>query len=242
MGALSGIDVGILAGGLGTRLRSVIGTQPKILAPVADDGTPFLSRLLDVLESHGAKRLVFLLGFGADAVRVWLENNRMRERFQIVFSEEKEPLGTAGALRLARPLFFSDPAVVLNGDCWTDANIENFLEFHRKRKAGLSLLCVQVPDKSRFGTVDCAADGSAVRFNEKDPEQTGPGWISAGFYLWSQTALDQLMTIHGPSLEFDVYKPGRIAAMHAHQDSVAEFIDIGTPESLSAAKRIIPGR
>src|SRR5688500_272690 len=95
-----GISAAVLAGGLGTRLRSVVADRPKVLAPVA--GLPFLFYLLDQLGRAGVREAVLLVGFGADQVRT-----KFGERFgqmRLSYSQESEPLGTGGAVRLALPM------------------------------------------------------------------------------------------------------------------------------------------
>src|SRR5580692_6287551 len=94
------VSAAILAGGLGTRLRSVVADRPKVLADVA--GRPFLARLLDQLARSGVSEVVLLLGFGADQVRNAFGDHYARMR--LTYSTEPSPLGTAGAVRLAQPL------------------------------------------------------------------------------------------------------------------------------------------
>ncbi len=73
-GCLEALDIFILAGGLGTRIRPVLGDLPKILAPIL--GRPYLAYLLDWLERFGARRVVLGLGHRAQAVVEYLEDAR----------------------------------------------------------------------------------------------------------------------------------------------------------------------
>lgn len=235
MNGLAGIDVAILAGGLGTRIRAVLGDVPKLLAPVR--GRPFLDHLAERLGRLGGGRLVLCLGHLADRVCSHLDANP--PSLPVVRVIESEPLGTGGALRFARPALASEPVMVMNGDSWTDADLAAFLSAHRARRAFISILCVSVPDISRFGGVEVGADATVRRFAEKEPGRSGPGLINAGVYLFSQAALDELVVAPGPSLERDFLQrqpPGRI---HAFVQADAAFIDIGTPESLGAAGTVI---
>ena len=87
----------LLAGGLGTRLRSVVDDRPKVLAPVA--GRPFLSYLLDQVGAAGIRRVVLCTGYLGDQIRTVFGDTY--EEIDLVYSHETEPLGTGGALRLA---------------------------------------------------------------------------------------------------------------------------------------------
>ncbi|WP_413204334.1 nucleotidyltransferase family protein [Rhodospirillum sp. A1_3_36] len=235
--ALKGIDVVILAGGLGTRIQPVLGSLPKVLAPIAE-GT-FLDILLVWLGSFGARRVIPCLGHGADQVLAHLARHAPAG-MEICPSVEPTPLGTGGAIRHAMPQLVSDPVLVMNGDTFLDADLGAFVNGHRSRKAALSLLCASVPSLARFGAVDCDDQGNVLSFMEKDPGRTGPGVISAGIYLFSRLELEALSRVGGPSLEEDFLRfrpPG-----HIHGEICSgRFIDIGTPDSLRVASRIILG-
>ncbi len=236
MAGLDGIDVVVLAGGLGTRIRSVLGDDtPKVLAPVA--GRPFLDHLLAYLAGLGAGRVVLSLGHLAQSVLTYLDTVPQPLPVEAVI--EPAPLGTGGAVRFVRDRLRGGTVLVLNGDTWLDADFGAFLADHRRAGRGISLLCVTVPDVSRYGRVEAAADGSVARFVEKDPAQQGAGLINGGAYLFDAPALADLARQSGPSLERDflaTLPPGRI---HAHVAEGAAFIDIGTPESLAAAASVI---
>lgn len=238
-GSLTGIDVAVLAGGLGTRIRSVLGDVPKVLAPV--NGRPFLDHLLDWLSGFGVRRIVLCLGHRAEPVLAHIAARVERDAatgLEVIGLVEPEPLGTAGAIRFARPRLLSEPVLVMNGDTFLDADLSGFMAHHRGAGADLSILCAAVPSVARFGRVEIDARGYIARFAEKDPGAEHPGFINGGLYLFSQGALDDLMRRPGPSLERDVFQrlpPGSIRAETVH----ARFIDIGTPESLAAAAQIL---
>jgi NDP-sugar pyrophosphorylase family protein len=233
-GVLS-IDAAILAGGLGTRIKGVLGNCPKVLAPVGE--RIFLDILLDHLLRAGIGRAVLCLGHLAEKVIEHLAAAPPPLAVEMVI--EDEPLGTAGALRLARPWLNSNPVLVLNGDSWTDADLAAFANAHSASGAMASLLCVEVPDCGRYGRVEVGIDGRLVRYVEKDPDFHGPGAISAGIYLFSQGLLEELMRRPGPSLERDILQQLPPGQVHAFIAKGARFIDIGTPESLKEAKEVI---
>ena len=114
MTALSGIDVILLAGGYGKRLRSVVPDVPKILAPVA--GKPFLQWQLERLAALGAHKAVLALAHESWQVTDWLQNNAAPMWTEFVW--EKSPRGTATAISLASWRTSSQPVLALNGDTW----------------------------------------------------------------------------------------------------------------------------
>jgi NDP-sugar pyrophosphorylase family protein len=233
---LAGLDVLILAGGLGTRIRTVLGDTPKVLAPV--HGRTFLDHLLDRLAMLGAARAVLSLGYLADKVVEHLQRHGAALPVGIVV--EQQPLGTGGAVRLARPQLTSNPVLVMNGDTWLDTDYAAFLASHRAQARPVSILCVAVDDISRYGQVVIGSDGAVSRFAEKNTAQPGPGTISGGVYLLSQQALEHLDTVTGPSLERDFLEQLPAGTIHGFAASQARFIDIGTPETLPLAKDYIP--
>src|SRR5215475_7400448 len=89
----------VLAGGLGTRIRPVLGDVPKLLAPIGK--RTYLDFLLEWLARFGARRVVFALGHGAPPILDHL-GRRPRGSLAIETAVEPSPLGTAGAVRFAR--------------------------------------------------------------------------------------------------------------------------------------------
>ncbi|NYZ15429.1 NTP transferase domain-containing protein [Azospirillum sp. RWY-5-1] len=230
---LAGVDIAVLAGGLGTRIRGVLGDTPKVLAPVG--GRAFLGHLLDRLAAAGAQRVVLCLGHLADRVTGWLDANPAPPGLTVVCGIEPRPLGTAGALAHLRSSFHSDPVLVLNGDTFVDADLAAFRAAHGRSGAEASVLCVAVEDAARYGRVEIGADGRIQRFAEKQP---GSGTINAGVYLFSAALLDRIVADGAVSLERDVLERAPPGTLNAHV-TTGRFIDIGTPESLAAAADVI---
>lgn len=221
----------ILAGGLGTRLRSVVGDRPKVLAPVG--GRPFLTYLLDQLAAAAIREVVLLTGHAAEQVR-----DALGETFgglRLVYSVEPAPLGTGGALRHALP-YLSGPAVLLlNGDSYCDVNLAEFARYYQAEPAGVSMVLVRVPDASRYGGVRLGRTGRVLRFEEKAATRA-PGWINAGVYL-----LDRALVAESPtgqlSLERDLL-PDWVARRRVRGFRCeGRFLDIGTPRSYAEAER-----
>jgi NDP-sugar pyrophosphorylase family protein len=236
---LEALDVFVLAGGLGTRARPVLGDLPKILAPIL--GRPYLAFLLDWLERFGARRVILGLGHRAEAVIGHL-NAQPQKRIDVATVVEPAPLGTAGAIRFARGALRSDPVLVMNGDSFTDADLCAFVDCHGAANARGSVLCAEVEDAGRYGRIEVDGCGRVGRFIEKDTEFHGRALINAGVYLLSAALLDDIAaSCDAVSLERDVFErlpPGSLAA-HAGR---FRFIDVGTPESLALAAGLFAAR
>jgi len=235
---LKRIDVLVLAGGLGTRLRAVLGDTPKLLAPIGD--RPYLAYLIDWLSHFGARRLLLGLGHRADAVRAYLDH-MPATAVTIESVVEPRPLGTAGAVRFARAQLASDPVLVMNGDSFVDADLCAFLGHHRKGRALGTILCAEVENAGRYGRVTRDRTGAIAGFVEKDASYHGTALVNAGAYLLSARLLDYIATSTAASLEVDVFErlpQGALAAFVGGRT----FIDIGTPDSLARASSILAGR
>ncbi len=224
------VTAAVLAGGLGTRLRSVVADRPKVLATVA--GRPFLAYLLDRLEQAGIENTVLLVGFQAEQVRNTFGDKY--GRMSLHYSNEPEPRGTAGAVRLALPLLTTETVLVLNGDSYCDLDIAAYLEFHRSHGHGASIALTQVENASRFGRVHLGDDDRVIRFEEKDPIPA-PGWINAGIYLIQRKLIGTIATGLAVSMERDVLPTWVEQGDVRGYRGGGRFIDIGVPESYGAA-------
>jgi len=230
----------VLAGGLGTRLRSVVADRPKVLAPVR--GRPFLAYLLDQVAAAGIREAVLCTGYLGEDVRTAFGDAHADLR--LIYSQESSPLGTAGALRQALPLVpeSADTLLVLNGDSYCETDIRAFEAWHRARGAVASIALVEVADTRRYGRVQTDPDGRVVRFEEKG-EAAGPGWINAGQYLLERRLVESVPAAPGGgavSLEREVFPAWVGRGLCGHR-SGGPFIDIGTPESYARAEAFFAG-
>ncbi len=225
----------ILAGGFGTRLRSVLPDLPKLLAPV--NGRPFVRYLLDRLAQSGVPEVVFCTGHRADQIRAELE--RSPTPIAVKFSHETHPLGTGGAVRHALRVTDADSFLVLNGDSAIDCELQPFIAWHRQHGMPGSLLLTHVPDTSRFGTVVTDERGVIQAFREKEGRPV-PGWINAGVYVLSRRLLEPLAEEQAYSLEKDLFPQWLQQGLGGYRVRAA-FLDIGTPESLAKAAAFLAG-
>jgi NDP-sugar pyrophosphorylase family protein len=223
------IPVAILAGGLGTRLRPVVGDRPKVLAEVR--GRPFLAYVLDQLAGFGFREVVLCAGWRADQVEAALGPSHGPLRLR--YSCEPEPLGTAGALRRALPRLEGEALMAMNGDSFCDVDLAAAWTWHRAAASEATLVLVETPDASRYGRVEVDDAGAVRAFTEKQ-EGSGPGWINAGIYLLARSRVAEIPEGVPRSLERDVL-PGWVGRGLRGFRTHSRFLDIGTPAAYRKA-------
>lgn len=232
-------DAVILAGGMGTRLRSVLPDAPKCLAPIA--GVPFLRRYLCWLQRFGLRRVILSLGYKADMVQAYLRSETW-PGLEIVTSVESLPLGTGGALRTVLPLVNSQTVLVANGDSFTGVNACEFLSFHKKKNARVSMLLTKHENSKASGLVESDENDAVTSFSEKPPGETKePAYINAGMYLMEREAILEIPPGKPVSLERDIF-PGLCGCHFFGFKGDFPFIDIGTPETFQLADEFFTSR
>jgi D-glycero-alpha-D-manno-heptose 1-phosphate guanylyltransferase len=221
----------VLAGGLGTRLRSVVTELPKPMAPVA--GRPFLAWILDRLVQAGFERAVLAVGYRHEVIERHFGHTYRGVALR--YSVEAQPLGTGGALRLAADHVGRWPVFVLNGDTYLELDYQAMLAAHAKGGEQMSMAVCHVPDAGRYGALDLL--GGHVRgFFEKG--RAGPGFINAGTYLLSQAVLDRIPRGEPFSFEQQVLVPEVGVIRPAAFATEGLFIDIGVPEDYARAQAL----
>jgi D-glycero-alpha-D-manno-heptose 1-phosphate guanylyltransferase len=218
----------ILAGGLGTRLRSILSDCPKVLAPVG--GKPFLGYLLQYLASQGVQEVILSVGYLAHQVKAFAPI-AATWNLQVRIVQETAPLGTAGAARLASSGLLK-PFLLVNGDTLFLVDISALEKAHRQ-SAALATMCLRhMTDVSARGRVEIDTNGLIQNFQEKTQIQ-GNALANGGIYLFEPGALDIVPEGKPASLETDLFP--KLASMGKLAGFVqdAYFCDIGTPESLA---------
>lgn len=236
---LANTDVAVLCGGLGTRLRNVIGETQKTMATVA--GEPFLNLVLEYLKNHGFSRVILCTGYQAEQVEEYYKNRDVGLKLE--FSREHEPLGTGGAIKNARGKIHSENFIVLNGDSFCPVQYPAFLNYHQQKKAIVTIAVSQVADSRDYGTVLLDEQNHITGFKEKSASawsQAVPGYVNAGVYCFNHTALSLMPPQVVFSLEKDVFPtlPQRIGKDFYGFPVEGEFMDIGTNVRFQAAQGI----
>lgn len=227
----------VLAGGFGTRLRSVTGSKPKVLVNIG--GRPLLEWVLRWLEGEGCREVVLCLGYRAEAIREFVRG--LSSHLKFFFSVEPEPLGTAGALKWALPLL-EDRVLVVNGDTIFDTSLAPLVEFHCRHRPLATMALAHVPDAGRFGAVECDEEQRVRHFGEKQLSETA-GWVNAGIYLMESRLIDELVPRGKSSLEQDIFP--RMAKQDNPFYAVplpGQLLDVGTPEGYQVALQALSHR
>lgn len=222
----------LLVGGLGTRLRSVVPSAPKALAPVGN--RPFLELLVRQLSSQGARRLVMCTGYlGRDIEKEFEDGSALD--VSIEYSMEPKPMGTAGAVKFAAPLLRGESEfLVMNGDSFVEIDLGQLIAFHRKTGCIATMAVLQMSDPSRYGTVQVGSGGRVIEFIEKTDSQSS-GFVNAGVYVFDKAILQNIPD--GPaSLEKDVFQKILDLGVYAVEQH-GVFIDIGTPQDYERAQK-----
>jgi D-glycero-alpha-D-manno-heptose 1-phosphate guanylyltransferase len=215
----------ILAGGFGTRLRSVVSDVPKPMAPVA--GRPFLALLLEHLQRRGFTRVILAVGYMHEAITEYFSTRR--PSLELCYSVEDRPLGTGGAVKLALAHATQENVFVLNGDSFVLVDYAEMLARHRAQGADMTIALASVAECSQFGTVCIDGDWRIRQFSEK--AESGTGLVNAGVYLFRTSWVTSRWPQGSISLERDVLQPQIQASRAFGYLAAGDFIDIGTPES-----------
>lgn len=228
------MDVVVLAGGFGTRLRPWTETIPKPLLPILDKS--MIEHVLDVLPESQVDKVLIAAGYGVEQMRKHFEEISLP--YEVVIVEETEPLGTGGAIANCREHLSGGTFCVINGDLITSLKVEEMLEFHKQNGGIATISLWEVEDPSRFGVADYKEDtGKIMRFQEKPAiEDAYSNLINAGTYILEQEIFD-FMPDEAHSIERDIYE--KIAETGALNGFPFEgmFVDAGTPTSFVEASQ-----
>jgi D-glycero-alpha-D-manno-heptose 1-phosphate guanylyltransferase len=214
----------ILAGGLGTRLRSEVPDLPKCMAPV--NGQPFLAFVIGYLQKEGIKHFVFSLGYKSDVVIEYINHNY--PQLHKTFVVEDEPLGTGGALQLAVSGLQDKHVVIVNGDTLFNVDLKYLCEKHLDLKADCTIALKHLKEFSRYGTVELNEDSTIRAFKEK--KYCTEGFINGGVYVLNihQFLLKAIKPSFSFEKEFLEKYTGILKFYGIKNDHF--FIDIGVPE------------
>lgn len=221
----------ILAGGLGTRLRTIVSDVPKPLAPVA--GRPFLAWVLDTLAAQGIERTILSVGYRHDQIIDTL-GDRWCD-MTLDYAIEAEPLGTGGAIKLAATMARGDLLFVLNGDTFLSLDYADMAKAHNTAKADITVATVTVPNISRFGGLDIR-DGRIIRFLEKSG--IGTSHINGGVYILSQKIFETFDLPDRFSFENNFLAPNLNKLIPLSYHTSGLFIDMGVPEDYQRAQTL----
>jgi mannose-1-phosphate guanylyltransferase len=182
----------ILAAGLGTRLRPLTYVMPKPVAPVLN--RPIIAWIADLLAEHGFEDVVTNLSYLPEQIRETLGDGSSFG-LRVTYSEESEPLGTAGGVGKVRDfLGETESFLIISGDALTDIDLSAMREAHEanvERGAILTIATKRVDDTTQFGVVITGDDGRVQGFQEKpEPAEALSDLANCGIYMFSREIFD----------------------------------------------------
>lgn len=222
----------IIAGGYGTRIASIAREQPKCMLDV--EKKPFLEYQIELFKKQGFKDIIFCLGHLADVVMDYFKDGS-RFGLNITYSLEKETLGTAGAIKLAEKKIDGN-FIVFYGDVFTDMDINDFLEFHEKKKGIASISIRKKKDPTKSSSIITITNQRVTSFIEKPSSEqvmrfeNVEKYINNGIYVCRKEILGYIPKNKPCDFGFDLF-PGILEKGEKIYGYATEdyFREIGTP-------------
>jgi mannose-1-phosphate guanylyltransferase len=222
----------LLAAGLGTRLRPVIGDRPKCLAPIG--GKPLLEIWLELLRRHGVDEVLMNTHYQAEAVstfaRAWVGPPKLTVTF------EEKLLGSAGTV--ARNWDFvagERDFLVCYADNLTDIDLGSLLRFHRSAPSLCTMALFRSDRPAECGVVETGADGAVLSFEEK-PANPKSNLVNAGVYAMGSGIRTRLPDRTPSDIGFDLI-PQCLGSLRGWLWE-GLMLDIGTPRSYASAQEL----
>lgn len=223
------MEVIVLAGGMGTRLRAAVPDLPKPMAPIG--ARPFLEVLIESLKRKGFRRVILSVGYKAEVIEAYFARNPS-DALELVFEVESKPLGTGGAIARALKKCREDHVFVVNGDTFLDFEADQMEALWQRSRLPL-IVGRKVSDTARYGRIEADESGRIYRFREKTDR--GAGIINGGCYLLPTNIMDRFPPNKKFSFEDDFLRSEvEIREMRLFVTE-GYFIDIGIPEEYQRA-------
>ncbi|HMN32492.1 MAG TPA: nucleotidyltransferase family protein [Chitinophagaceae bacterium] len=229
-------DCIILAGGLGTRLQSVVADRPKCMALI--NGKPFLYYICQHLMRFHFCKIIFSVGYMKEMIIDYITSNRKEFKFAFDFAEESEPLGTGGAIVNALPYSDTEDFFVINGDTFFDVNFDELLQYQQTQMADCTLALKPMKVADRYGLVKLNEQSQIIGFEEK--KEASSGLINGGVYCIYRNSFMNIPLEKKFSFEKDYLEK------HINERDLfgfvqnKYFIDIGIPDDYNKAKQELP--
>lgn len=234
------MQVVILVGGKGTRLRPLTEDRPKPIVPIVD--RPFLAYALEWVARHGLTDVILCCGFKSEAMREAFGDGS-KYGVSITWVFEPEPRGTAGGVKMAEE-YLHDRFVLLNGDVLTDMDLSAQIAAHEQSGARGTLALVPVEDPTAYGLVRLGEEGRVAGFLEKPKaEEIDTDLISAGAYVLERDVLDLIPAGREVSIEREVWPRLVGHGLYGYVHRNRYWMDIGTPERyIQSVGDVLAGR
>ncbi|MBT5016368.1 NTP transferase domain-containing protein [Candidatus Peregrinibacteria bacterium] len=211
----------ILCGGLGTRLRPLTNDIPKPMVPI--DGKPFLEYLIEYYKGQGANDFILAVGYLREQIIDYFGDGSAWG-VTIKYTIEENPLGTGGAIKLAEDLV-ADNFVVVNGDTFLELDLKGLMDFHKEKQALCTMSLKLIKRNQNSGFVEMNEDSEITTFASIETQEEA-GLINAGVCVMSKGILD-LMPEGEFSLEYEIFEKLK-KDFYGWEVQDGYFIDIGT--------------
>lgn len=221
------MKVVIMAGGKGTRIASVNSEIPKPMIQIC--GKPILQHQMECLKGQGYVDIVLIIGYLGHIIKDYFQDGN-RFGVRISYVEEKEPLGTAGALYYLKDVI-ADDFLLINGDIIFDVDIGRFYAAHRQKGALATIFTHPNSHPYDSGIIVSEADGKVSRWLHKEDER---GWyknsVNAGLHILSPDILRLFDEPVKKDLDRDILRPLiKTGALYSYCSP--EYVkDMGTPD------------
>lgn len=216
----------VLAGGLGTRLRSVVSDLPKPMAPI--DDKPFLEYILKYLQKNGITKAILSVGYKWETVKDYFGNKF--GNIELVYSVEDEPLGTGGAIKKAMDKVENNQVYIINGDTFFDVDLKSLI----LEDNDCLMLCLKhMINFDRYGCVESNEKDFVTAFTEKGYKESGN--INGGIYLVRKSIFDNYIV--SEKFSFEAFMQENFKELEILVKIFENyFIDIGIPEDYEKAQ------
>jgi len=226
----------ILAGGLGTRLKDIIKDCPKPMADI--NGKPFLEYVLTFLEKQGIDRTIFSVGYKSRVIKDYFGENF--NNMKLIYSVEHQLLGTGGAIKRGLDFVKDGDVFVVNGDTFFDIDLKKFYQFHKEKKADLTIALKIIDHSDRYGIMKIDKNFQIKNFTEKKCKNK-KALINGGIYVLNK---DFFLSFNLPekfSFEKDFLEKYYNKCRFYGVPFDAYFIDIGVPDDYKRARKELEG-
>lgn len=230
----------ILSGGFGTRLRPLTCARPKSLFPIVN--TPLMETQIVNLARAGITEVILAINYMKEVVQAYFGDGS-KFGIKVTYSEEIEPLGTAGAVKNAERYIDGDTFFVLNGDIVSTIDYAEIIQFHQIHAADLTLAGYFVDDPSRYGVMHIDEENRVLEFIEKPKHVKKKDItqlpINAGVSLFEPSVLDLIPPGQKVSMEREIYpqlvEGGRVFCMPFS----GIWLDVGLPADFMQANKLL---
>lgn len=220
----------ILAGGLGTRLRSKVEALPKSMAPI--NNIPFLAYQMSYLSNYGVQKVYLAVGYLSETIIDYFGETYKNMALEYVY--EEYPLGTGGAIMQALKATSTNDILICNGDTMFNVDLNAYYANYTKKGLDFSMALKPMENFDRYGIVNINEEHKVIGFEEK--QFVSAGLINGGLYLVDKSKLSSIEFSEKFSFETEFLERQYTAMNFGGFVSDGYFLDIGIPTDYDKAQ------